>query len=194
MRTHISFSVVAITLSLVVACVDHRPGSVDVLKDQSGESNQLPSAERASPEEQYQLGMRHEKGIAMPQSYSEAARWYRLSAMQGNSDAQYKLCEMSERGQGLPQDYQETLRWCGLAADQGHGGAMFMLGRLYHTAHGVAQDFVRAHMWYNLATAHGYNNGKKWRDRLADDMSPSQIAEAETLAREWNVRMSARQS
>ena len=46
MRTHISFSVVAITLSLVVACVDHRPRSVDVLKDQSGESNQLPSAER----------------------------------------------------------------------------------------------------------------------------------------------------
>ena len=130
MRTHISFSLVAITLSLVVACVDHRPGSVDVLKDQSGESNQLPSAERASPEDQYQLGMRHEKRIAM-QSYSEAVRWYRLSAMQGNSDAQYKLCEMSERGQGLPQDYQEALHWCGLAADQGHGGAMFMLGRLY---------------------------------------------------------------
>jgi len=197
MRTHISFSVVAITLSLVVACVDHRPGSVDVhvLKDQSRESNQLPSADRASPEDQYQLGMRHEKGIAMPQSYSEAVRWYRLSAMQGNSDAQYKLCEMSERGQGLPQDSQEALRWCGLAADQGHGGAMFMLGRLYHAApHGVAQDFVRAHIWYNLAAAHGYNNGKKWRDRLADDMSPSQIAEAQKLAREWSVRMSARQS
>jgi TPR repeat protein len=96
MRTHISFSVVAITLSLVVACVDHRPGSVDVLKYQSGESNQLPSADRASPEDQYQLGMRHEKGIAMPQSYSEAVRWYRLSAMQGNSEAQYKLCELSE--------------------------------------------------------------------------------------------------
>jgi TPR repeat protein len=194
MRTHISFSVVAITLSLVVACVDHRPGSVDVLKYQSGESNQLPSADRASPEDQYQLGMRHEKGNAMPQSYSEPVRWYRLSAMQGNSEAQYKLCELSERGQGLPQDYQEALRWCGLAADQGHGGAMFMLSRLYHTAHGDGQDFVRAHMWYNLAAAHGYNNGKKWRDRLADDMSPSQIAEAQKLAREWSVRMSARQS
>jgi Sel1 repeat len=98
------------------------------------------------------------------------------------------------RGQGLPQDYQKALRWCGLAADQGHGGAMFMLGRLCHTAHGVAQDFVRAHMWYNLATAHGYNNGKKWRDRVADDMSPRQIAEAQKLAREWSVRMRARQS
>ena len=49
MRTRLSFSVGAITLSLVVACVDHRPGSV--LKDQSGGSNQLPSAERASPED-----------------------------------------------------------------------------------------------------------------------------------------------
>jgi uncharacterized protein len=53
---------------------------------------------------------------------------------------------------------------------------------------------VRAHMWYNLATAHGYNNGKKWRDRVADDMSPRQIAEAQKLAREWSVRMRARQS
>jgi TPR repeat protein len=112
--------------------------------------------------------------------------------MQGNADALYKLCEMSERGHGLPQDYQEALRWCGLAAEHGHGRAMFMLGRLYHTGHGVPEDFVRAHMWYNLATANGYDQGKKWRDRLADDMSPTQIAEAQKLAREWSVRMSSR--
>jgi TPR repeat protein len=116
--------------------------------------------------------------------------------MQGNSDAQYKLCELSERGQGLPQDYQEALRWCGLAADQGHGGAMFMLGRLYHTPHGVAQYFVRAHMWYNLASAYGYEEGKRWRDRLAADddalqMTRDQVAEAQKLAREWNVKMKA---
>lgn len=194
MKTTLSFAFVAISLSVLVACVDHRAGSDDVVKNQSGASDPLASTESESPEDKYQLGMRHEKGIAVPQDYLEAARWYRLSAMQGYSEAQYKLCEMSERGQGLPQDYQEALRWCGLAADQGHGGAMFMLGRLYHTAHGVAQDFVRAHMWYNLATAYGYHEGKKWRDRLAEDMSPSQIAEAQKLAREWNVRMSPRQN
>jgi hypothetical protein len=44
-------------------------------------------------------------------------------------------------------------------------------------------------MWYNLATAHGYDDGKKWRDRLALKC-PSQVAEAQKLAREWNVRMS----
>jgi TPR repeat protein len=139
--------------------------------------------------------MRYERGIAVPQNYREAARWYRLSAMQGHSHAQYKLCEMSEQGRGLPQDYQEALRWCGLAADHGDGRAMFKLGRLYHTAHGVPRDVVRAHMWYNLASAYGYEEGKKWRDRLAADdafeMTPDQIAEAQKLAREWNVKTKA---
>ena len=96
----------------------------------------------------------------------------------------------------MPQDYQEALRWCGLAADQGQGRAMFTLGRLYHTGHGVPQDVVRAHMWYNLSSAYGYEEGKRWRDRLAADddslqMTREQIAEAQKLAREWNVKMKA---
>jgi TPR repeat protein len=182
-------------LVLCIACTDRKAATVDVLTDRSLETETLlANAEKGSVDDQYQLGMRYERGAGVPQNYLEAARWYRLAAMQGYRDGQYKVCEMSERGQGLPQDYQEALRWCGLAADQGHGRAMFILGRLYHTAHGVPHDLVRAHMWYNLATAHGYDDGKKWRDRLADEMSPGQVAEAQKLAREWNVRTSSRTS
>ena len=82
---------------------------------------------RGTAEDQYNLGLRYEKGMGVPQSYTEAAYWYRLAAMQGYRDGQYKLCELSEQGHGVPQDYQESLRWCGLAADQGHGRAMFVL-------------------------------------------------------------------
>ena len=175
---------------LPLGCAGHRPGPTETLTDRSRETEELLlSAERGSSEDQYNLGTRYERGIGVPQSYPEAIRWYRTAAMNDYPDALYKLCEMSERGQGLPQDYQEALRWCGLAADHGHGRAMFMLGRLYHNAHGVPMDVVRAHMWYNLATANGYDEGKRWRDRLADEMSPSQIAEAQKLAREWSVRM-----
>jgi len=192
MTTRFPLFFVAMTLCGLAACVDHRTGTNDVT-DQSI-NKLLSDAEQGTAEDKYNLGMRYEKGMAVPQNYPEAVRWYRLSAMQGYPDGQYKLCEMSERGQGLPQDYQEALRWCGLAADQGHGPAMFMLGRLYHTGHGVPQNVVRAHMWYNLATANGYDAGKKWRDRLADEMSPAQIAEAQKLAREWSVKMSLRNS
>jgi TPR repeat protein len=174
-------------------CADQQPRPTNALTEQAVETESLLSkAENGTAEDRYELGLRYEKGLGVPQNSQDAVRWYRLSAMQGYGDAQYKLCEFSERGQGMPQDYQETLRWCGLAADQGQGRAMFMLGRLYHTAHGVPPDVVRAHMWYNLAAAHGYEEGKKWRDRLADDMNPKQIAEAQRMAREWSVKMGAR--
>jgi TPR repeat protein len=194
MTPRVPLLIVVMALSVLsLACKDRLSAPVDVLTDPSLETETLlENTEKGTAEDQYQLGMRYERGVGVPQSYLEAVRWYRLAAMQGYRDGQYKLCEMSERGQGLPQDYQEALRWCGLAADQGHGRAMFILGRLYHTAHGVPHDVVRAHMWYNLAAAHGYDDGKKWRDRLADEMSPSQVAEAQKLAREWNVRMSLR--
>jgi hypothetical protein len=184
---------VAVSLCVSTACADHRSAADEVLADQSRETEELLlKAERGTAEDQYNLALRYERGSGISQSYPEAVRWYRRSAMQGYPDALYKLCEMSERGEGLPQDYQEALRWCGLAAEHGHGRAMFLLGRLYHTGHGVREDLVRAHMWYNLATANGYDLGKRWRDRLADDMSPAQIAEAQKLAREWSVRMSSR--
>jgi TPR repeat protein len=178
------------TVCLPLGCMSHRSGSHDALTERSTETEELLlNAQRGTAEDQYNLATRYERGIGVQQSYPEAVRWYRLAAMQDYPDALYKLCEMSERGQGLPQDYQEALRWCGLAANHGHGRAMFMLGRLYHTAHGVPYDVVRAHMWYNLATANGYDEGKRWRDRLADEMNPSQIAEAQKLAREWTVRL-----
>ena len=196
MAARVLLACVAVTLSvLAFACADRKSAPGDAVSDHSIETETLlANAERGSAEDQYELGLRYERGAGVPQSYVEAVRWYRLAAMQGSRDGEYKLCEMSERGQGLPQDYQEALHWCGLAADQGHGRAMFILGRLYHTAHGVPHDLVRAHMWYNLATAHGYEDGKKWRDRLDEEMSASEVAEAQKLAREWNVRMSSRSS
>ena len=197
MTTRFPLFFVAMTLCIFVACSDQRPRPDNLLVEQGQRAERLlADAESGTAEDTYNLGMQFERGIVVRQNYPEAARLYRLSAMQAFPDAQYKLCELSEQGRGLPQDYQEALRWCGLAADQGHGPAMFMLGRLYHTGHGVPRDVVRAHMWYNLASAYGYEEGKRWRDRLAADddalqMTRDQVAEAQKLAREWNVKMKA---
>jgi uncharacterized protein len=62
---------------------------------------------------------------------------------------------------------------------------MFTLGVHYHTGLGVPQDLLHAHKWYNLAAAYGYHDGAKWRDRIARELSPAKIAEAQKLAREW---------
>src|SRR5918995_1581392 len=146
MTTRFPLFFVAMTLCIFVACSDQRPRPDNLLVEQGQRAERLlADAESGTAEDTYNLGMRFERGIVVRQNYPEAARWYRLSAMQAFPDAQYKLCELSEQGRGLPQDYEE---------------------------------------------------GKRWRDRLAADddalqMTRDQVAEAQKLAREWNVKMKA---
>ena len=49
----------------------------------------------------------------------------------------------------------------------------------------MPQNYVSAYMWFNLAAAHGDEEAAKRRDKLAEGMTPAQIAEAQKLAREW---------
>jgi len=62
------------------------------------------------------------------------------------------------------------------------------LGWMYHNGFGVMQDYVQAHMWYSLTAARGEKGASKWRDLLAEQMTPAQIAEAQRLAREWKPK------
>ena len=168
------------------ACVDQPLARYAAVEPQSTLVEHIRAqAQDGSVEDQYNLGLRYERGHGVAQDYQEAARWYRLAAMQRSSAAQYRLCTLSDIGRGLPQNYQEALRWCRLAADHGEAQAMFTLGVHYHTGLGVLPDIVQAHKWYNLAAAHGYHDGAKWRDRIARELSPAKIAEAQKLAREW---------
>jgi hypothetical protein len=145
------------------------------------------TAEQGSAEDQYHLGVRYEN--AMPKDHREAVRWYRMAAAQQHAGAFYRLCVLSDIGRGMPQDYQEALRWCRLAANQGHGPAMFLIATYYEKARGVPKDIVQAYQWYNLAAANGHENGAKWRDRLAMNMTPTQIAQAQLLARNWKPKI-----
>jgi hypothetical protein len=49
----------------------------------------------------------------------------------------------------------------------------------------VGIDLVAAHKWFNLAAVRGVEAAKGWRNQLAAEMVPTQIAEAQKLAREW---------
>ena len=80
----------------------------------------------------------------------------------------------------------EAVKWVRKAADQGDALAQFSLGGLYaQGALGVSKDIVEAHKWWNLATAQGHEKAREERDKLAQDMTADQIAEAEQRAREW---------
>ncbi|MEE8141682.1 MAG: sel1 repeat family protein, partial [Planctomycetota bacterium] len=75
-----------------------------------------------------------------------------------------------------------------LLAQQGNASAQSNLGFMYSEGQGVLQDYVQAHMWVNLAAVQGKESYWESRDKLAERMTPAQIAEAQQLAREWKAK------
>jgi len=117
--------------------------------------------------------------------YKTALRKWRPLAEQGNADAQLNLGQLYRQGQGLSQDYAEAIKWYLRAAEQGHVIAQNNLGYMYGTGAGVPKDNVQAHMWFIIAAASGHRGAISNRDEVAEQMTPAEIAESQTLAREW---------
>ncbi len=82
-------------------------------------------------------------------------------------------------------DYKTAYKlWLPLA-EQGDASAQFNLGSMYSNGLGVPQDYVLAHMWINLAASNGDEDAIEKRTMVEKKMSPSQIEEAQRLARNW---------
>ena len=123
-------------------------------------------------------------GRGVLQDYKEAAKWYTLSAEQGDAKAQTNLGFMYKNGQGVPQDYKESIKWYTLAAEQGVAKAQTNLGFMYGNGRGVLQDNVIAHMWYNIGAANGDEISGKNRDITAKNMTSEDISKAQAMATE----------
>ena len=63
--------------------------------------------------------------------------------------------------------------------------ALFERGLYWASGRGGLVDLVAAHKWFNLAAARGVEAARNWRNQLAGEMAPAQVAEAQRLAREW---------
>ncbi len=143
-----------------------------------------PLAEQGNAAAQFNLGLMYENGYAVPQDYKTAVKWYTLAAEQGNAGAQFNLGWMYVEGLGVPQDYKIAVEWYTLAAEQGNAGAQYNLGWMFYIGEGVIQDNVYAHMWWNFVASSGDQDAVEMRDKVAGRMTPSEIAEAQELARE----------
>ena len=64
------------------------------------------------------------------ENYTEAAKWYRKAAEQGDDAAQYYLGVCYANGQGVAQGYVEAVKWFRKAAEQGDADAIEALEKL----------------------------------------------------------------
>ncbi|MBI1262327.1 MAG: hypothetical protein GC184_11435 [Rhizobiales bacterium] len=72
-----------------------------------------------------------------------------------------------------------------LSPESGSSDALYNLGLMYSTGVDVEANLVMAHKWFNLAAMKGSEAARAYRTELANEMSPSEIAEAQRQAREW---------
>ena len=144
-----------------------------------------PLAVKGDARAQYKLGNMYKNGEGVSEDDAKAVKWYRKAAEQGHVRAQYDLGRSIAGGQGTLLNGIEAAKWFRKAAEQGHAMAQYRLGLRYSMGTGVPKNNVRAYMWWSLAAMNGIENGALFRDRVAELMTPAQIAEAQKLAREW---------
>jgi uncharacterized protein len=147
-------------------------------------------ANGGDPLAQVRLGVLYADGKGVAQDYAEAMKWYRKAADQGNAEGQFNLAVMYA---SVMMDEPEAAKWFRKAAEQGHALSQLFLGFDFEESHGVAQDYVEAYIWFSLAAGGASettlrNVAVSGRDRVANQMTPEEIAEAQRMAREWKPK------
>lgn len=120
--------------------------------------------------------------------FAAALREWRPLAEQGDASAQFSLGLSYENGDGVPRDYTKARQWYEKAAVQRDAKAQLYLGLQSAFGQGGPVDLAQAHMWYSLAAGNGHAGAAVYRDELARQMTPAQIAEARKRAREWKPK------
>lgn len=143
------------------------------------------AAEQGHADAQTDLGFAYHEGKSVPKDVTKAVEWWRKAAAQNQADAQNWLGVLYDHGTGVPKDAAKAVEWFRKAADQGDSYAQHNLSNAYWYGKGCAQDRVRAYMWANLAAAQGHADAIKNREVFEYRMTPDQIAEAQSLTREW---------
>ena len=96
-----------------------------------------------------------------------------------------------DTGRGVSQDAAEAATWYRKAAVQSHASAQYNLGIMYAYGRGVPQDNIEAHTWLNLAASRLTGEQRERtvtaRDRVAEQMTPADLSEAQRRAREWHA-------
>ena len=125
------------------------PAATDAVKRSAEEGGRM-----ATPEALLRIGEMYEKGSDLPQSYSEAAKWYRKAA-DLSARASVSLASLLIDGKGVPQDYGQAMTLCQNAARQNYAPGRYCVGFLYQGGLGTPANPKEAAKWYEGASKGG---------------------------------------
>jgi TPR repeat protein len=147
------------------------------------------AAEQNNALAEFNLGVFYGQGWGLRKNWAEACKWYLKAAEQNNQDAEINLANCYLNGQGVRKSSVEAYKWFNKAAQQNGGQnvgvAQGGLGYCYMNAVGVRRNDVQAYKWYTLAASKGDSSAQTNLATLESRMSPSAIAQAQALVREF---------
>lgn len=161
-----------------------------------------PHAERGHAGAQFLLGAMYAEGRGVSADNSEAVKWFRLSAERGLVQAEYALGIMYFTGAGSSRDYAKAERWLLWAAEKDHTRAQYSLGFLLFfgntlalwldsTPHEARKNPVRGYAWMSIAAESGLDRAIDVKDRIQQDLTRDEEAEAHRLILQLRERIRA---
>ena len=127
------------------------------------------------------LGFKYLDGDGVEQDTSEAMKWFRMAAENGDAHASYTLGRIYYKGEGTAVDYAEAFKWFLVAGEKSDANSQFRLSEMYLNGNGVDKDVIAAYAWLTLAIGNGANK-RGVRDNLERDMTKAQVEQARALA------------
>ena len=140
------------------------------------------AAQKGHAEGQLNLGICYYNGYGVDKNLGEAIKWWHKAAEQGHPKAQFLLGDIYSSGEEITANHKEAAKWMEKAAKQGNVSAQHYLAIVFRYGHGVPLNHIEAYKWANLAAAHGLEAAATLRDDLAQEMTASQIEEAQLRA------------
>jgi TPR repeat protein len=145
-----------------------------------------PLADDGNVEAQFYMAYMFETGKGLERDDGKAAEYYRKAGDQGHDRAQFNLGLAHERGRGVEQDLAQALEWYLKAANQGFARAQYKVADMYLEASGTRRDLMLSYQWFKIAGSQRYEDAKRRRKKVAREMTPYQIAEADMRVRLWH--------
>jgi hypothetical protein len=118
---------------------------------------------------------------------TEAVKWYKKAAEQGDANAQIGLASCYFIGNGVTNDTTEAAKWIQKAAEQGNADAQFRLALCYENEKGVDMNKEEAIKWYQKSATQGFPEAQQACRRLhvewsVDPATEIKIPNAEKVA------------
>lgn len=146
-----------------------------------------PLAWQGNAAAQYGLGVLYDRGRGVGRDDAAALGWYRRAAAQGVAEAEHALGVFHAAGRGVAQSHVVAAEWYRRAAERGYADSQLAIGILHQLALGVPEDAIEAFKWFDIAAVTGREEAAVFREEVAAQMTPAQIAEADRRAQAWQA-------